>query len=76
MGRLVRRRAPHGGSVGTPTYIPQNGPHDALIIWNVHNWGKKISEKNFPLAQAPISQRPTRRSGRGSIFLCMFFTHL
>ena len=27
------------GSVGTQMYIPQNGPHDAPIIWNVHNWG-------------------------------------
>ena len=26
-----------GGSVGTPTYIPQNDPHDMLIILNIHN---------------------------------------
>ena len=39
-----------GGSVGTLTYIPQNDPHDALIILNIHN---------CPLAQAPISQGPT-----------------
>ena len=25
-----------GGSVGTPTYIPQNDPHDTLIILNMH----------------------------------------
>ena len=25
------------GSVGTPTYITQNDPHDALIILNIHN---------------------------------------
>ena len=29
-----------GGGVGTPTCVPQNDPHDALIIWNIHNWGK------------------------------------
>ena len=56
-----------GGSVGTPTYIPQNDPHDALIILNIHSRGKK----NCPLAQAPISQGQTRRSGQGSKnFLC------
>ena len=43
-GRWVGRSAAGlpgggGGSVGTPTYIPQNDPHDALIILNIHNWG-------------------------------------
>ena len=28
-----------GGSVGTPTYVPQNDPHDALIILNIHKGG-------------------------------------
>ena len=27
--------------MGTPTFIPQNDPHDTLIIWNTHNWGKQ-----------------------------------
>ena len=36
-----------GGSVGTPTYIPQNDPHDALIILNIHKWGKKNFQKKF-----------------------------
>ena len=44
VGRPVSRRGPGGGegSVGTPTYKPQNDPHDALIIWNIHspNCGK------------------------------------
>ena len=43
-----------------------------LIIWSIHNWGKKFSEKICPLAQAPVSQGPTRRSGRGQFFLCAF----
>ena len=34
-----------GGSVGTPTYIPQNDPHDTLIILNIQNWCKKIPKK-------------------------------
>ena len=73
-GRWVGRSAagvPRGGSVGTPTYIPQHDPHDALIILNIHKWGKNFSEKICPLAQAPISQGQTRRSGQGSKkFLC------
>ena len=36
-----------GGSLGTPTYIPQNEPHDALIILNIHNWSKKKFQKKF-----------------------------
>ena len=37
---MVSRRAPGGGGglVGTPTYIPQNDPHDTLIILNIHRW--------------------------------------
>ena len=38
-GRWVGRPAagvPRGGSVGTPTYIPQNDPHNALIILSTH----------------------------------------
>ena len=45
------------GSVGT-TYKPQNDPHDALIVLNIHNWGKIFFRKNCPSAQAPISQGP------------------
>ena len=47
VGRPVSRRGPQGGLVGTPTYIPQNDPHDTLIILNIHNWGKKIFQKKF-----------------------------
>ena len=49
-GRWVGRSAagvPKGGSVGTPTYIPQNDPHDALIILNIHKWGKQNLQKTF-----------------------------
>ena len=31
--------------MGTPTYVPQNDPHERLIILNVHNWGKKFLKK-------------------------------
>ena len=60
-----------GGSVGDPTYIPQHDPHDTLISLNIHKWVKFFFRKICPLAQAPISQGQTRRSGQGSeLFLC------
>ena len=46
--------------MGIPTYMPQNDPHDALIILNIHNWGKIFSKKiAHQLTQAPTSQGPT-----------------
>ena len=57
--------------MGTQTYIPQNDPHDTLIILNMHRWGKNFSKKNCPSTQAPISQGLTWRSGWGeNPFLC------
>ena len=49
-GRWVGRSAggvPRGWSVGTQTYIPQNDPHDALIILNIHKWGKNFFRKTI-----------------------------
>ena len=73
MGRLVRRRAPQGGSVGTPTYMPPNDPHDALIIWNIHNWVKKSFRKKLPISSGSHQPRsdPEVRSGV-KFFLCVF----
>ena len=35
--------------MGTPTYIPQNGPHDALITLNIQTWGIGFFQKtSFP----------------------------
>ena len=66
-------RVPGGGAGGTPTYLPQNDPHDALIFFfNTHNLGKKTSEKICPSAQNAISQGPTRRSDWGSNRFCVF----
>ena len=31
--------------MGTPTFIPQNDPHDALIILNIHKWGYHFFKK-------------------------------
>ena len=48
---------PHGGGGGTPTHIPQNDPHDALIILDIHNWGKKLFRKILPISSG--SHQPT-----------------
>ena len=63
-GRWVGRSAARvlrGGSVGTPTYIPQNDPHDALITLNIHKWGKKIFRKNLPISSGSHQPRSDRR---------------
>ena len=73
VGRPVRRQALQGGSVGTPIYIPQNDPHDALIIWNIHNWGKKISRKNFPISSGSHQPRSDQEVRSGVKFFCEFF---
>ena len=39
--------SPGGGSVGTPTYLSQNDPHDTLIILNMHKWGKNIFKRKI-----------------------------
>ena len=71
---VVSRRAPRGGggggSVGTPTYIPQNDPHDTLIILNIHNWCKKNSKKIAHEIRLPgyilvVSRRAPRGGGGG-----------
>ena len=59
-GKWVGRsagRIPRGGSVGTPKYKPQNDPHDALIILNIHKWGKKIFRKNLPIGSGSYQPR-------------------
>ena len=50
MGWPVSRPGP-GGRGGGATYIPQNDPHDALIILNIHKLGQKKFEKNCPSAK-------------------------
>ena len=62
---------PRGGGV-TPTNVPQNDPHDALIILDTHEFGENFSKKICPSAQASISHSATRRSGRVKIFFCVF----
>ena len=81
-GRQVGRSATGlpvrgGGAVGTPTYIPQNDPHDALIILNIHKWGKQ----NFPKKCARKLRLPSakvRPGGRIGVkmFSCVFHPFL
>ena len=80
-GRRVGRSAPGsrggggGGAVGTPTYAPQNDPHDTLIILNIHNWGKQFFSKKLPINSGSHQPRsdPEVRSGSKSFFV--FFIH-
>ena len=62
-----------GGSVGTPTYIPQNDPRDTLIILNMRKWGKKIFKKKLPINSGSHQPRsdPGGRVGV-KIFFCAF----
>ena len=45
-GRVGRSagRVPQGRG-GTPTCVPQNDPHDPLIVLNVHKWGSSFAKK-------------------------------
>ena len=51
-GGALRGHLGDGGSLGTPTHIPQNDSDDALIILNIHKWGTKFFSKKF---SSPIS---------------------
>ena len=69
---MVSRQAPRAGSVGTPTYIPQNDPHDTLIALNMH----KFFKKNLPMNSGSHQPRSDAEAGSGkkSFFvLCSHF---
>ena len=62
--------------MGTPIYIPQNDLHDALIILNIHNWGKFFSKKFANQLRLPLAKvRPGGRVGV-KIFFCVFHPFL
>ena len=42
--------------MGTPTYKPQNDPHDVLFILNIHQWGKNF-RKNLPISSSSHQPR-------------------
>ena len=44
-----------GGGGGTPTYIPQNDPHDALIIYTLYIYLYTIGVKKFFKKILPIN---------------------
>ena len=58
--------------MGTPTYKPQNDAHDALIILNIHKWGKNVFQKNLPTTSNSHLSRsdPEVRSESKIVFLC------
>ena len=64
-----------GGSVGTPTYIPQNDPHDTLIILNMRKCGKKIFKKKLPINSGSHQPRSNPEAGSGSKSFFVLFSH-
>ena len=61
--------------MGTPTYIPQNDPHDTLIILNMHKWGKKNFKKNLPINSGSHQPRSDPEAGSGSKSFFVLFSH-
>ena len=78
VGQVVaRRRGPRGGSTGTPTFIPQNDPRDALIISNTHKSGNNFFAKKIAYPSARVSQGPMPEVGcQVKVFFFVFFTHV
>ena len=77
-GRWVGRSAagiPRGGSVGTPTYIPQHDPHETLIILNIHKWVKFFSPKNLPISSGSHQPRSDLEVRSGAKNFSVFFKH-
>ena len=58
--------------MGTPTSKPQNDPHDALIILNIHKWGKNVFKKNVPISSG-FHQPRIQRSGQGQNVFVFFY---
>ena len=57
--------------MGTQHTLPQNDPHDALIILKIHKWGRKFFQKKFAHWLRLLSAK-VRPGGqlRGLYFLC------
>ena len=63
--------------MGTPTYIPQNDPHETLIILNIHKWGEKIFRKNLPISSGSHQPRSDLEVRSGvKKFFCVSQTFL
>ena len=55
-----------GGGVSGDPNIPQSDPHDALIVLNVHKWGKNCFQKKLPINSGPHQPRSDPEVGSGS----------
>ena len=63
--------------MGTPTYIPQNDPHDTLIILNVHKWGTIFFQKKFARKLRLPSAKVQPGGGVGvKMLFCVFHPFL
>ena len=61
--------------MGTPTYVPQNDPHDALIILNIYKWVKKYPRKNLPISSGCHQPRSDPEVRSGVKKFSVFFKH-
>ena len=61
--------------MGTPTYIPQNDPHDTLIVVNMHKEGKIFFKKKLPINSGSHQPRSNPEAGSGSKSFVVLFSH-
>ena len=61
--------------MGTPIYIPQNDPHDALIILNIREWSKNLFRKNLPISSGSHQPRSDLEVRSGVKKFSVFFKH-
>ena len=59
----------------TPPRNPRKDPHDALIILNIHNWGKNFCKKFLPINSGSHRPRSDPEVGLGSKSFFVFFIH-
>ena len=61
--------------MGTPTYIPQHDPHDALIILNIHKWVKIFFQKILRISSGSHQPRSDPEVRSGVKNFSVFFKH-
>ena len=60
--------------MGTQTYIPQNDPHDALIVLKNIQVGEKNFQKKLPISSGSPSAKVQPGGQVGGQFFCLYFS--
>ena len=55
--------------------MPQNDPHDALTILNIHKGGRILFRKSLPISSGSHQPRSDPEVGWGSQIFLVFFSH-